>query len=116
MAITMDGIFVNGQKATFRPEDILSGDASAYTEEIGTTVEAWLEANVTGGEQVTDTTLTLPGVPADAKKTGDEIGSLKEDLSNEISEINDWTLFVNPLHNIISIRFIPCHLQRYEKA
>ena len=82
MAITMDGIFVNGQKATFHPEDILSGDASVYTEEIGTAVEEWLEENVTGGEQVTDTTLTLPGVPADAKKTGDEIGALKEDLSD----------------------------------
>lgn len=77
----MDGIFVNGQKATFRPEDILSGDASAYTEEIGTAVEAWMEENVTGGEQVTDTTLTLPGVPADAEKVGDELSGVKEDLS-----------------------------------
>lgn len=81
MAVTMDGIFVNGEKATFRPEDILSGDASAYTEEIGAAVEAWMEENVTGGEQVTDTTLTLPGVPADAKVTGDKFGELKEDLS-----------------------------------
>lgn len=81
MAITMDGIFVNGQKATFRPEDILNGDASAYTQEIGTAVEAWMEENVTGGEQVTDTTLTLPGVPADAEATGDEINSLKEELT-----------------------------------
>lgn len=87
MAITLDGIFVNGQKATFHPEDILSGDASAYTEEIGTAVEAWMEENVTGGEQVTDTTLTLPGVPADAKKTGDEISSLKEDLNAVEAEI-----------------------------
>lgn len=85
MAITMDGIFVNGQKATFRPEDILSGDASAYTEEIGTAVEAWMEQNVTGGEQVTDTTLSLPGVPADAEVTGNKIDELKEDL-NEITE------------------------------
>lgn len=81
MAITMDGIFVNGQKVTFAPENILTGDASAYTQEIGTAVEAWMEENVTGGEQVTDTTLTLPGVPADAKKTGDEIEALKEDLN-----------------------------------
>ena len=43
MAITMDGIFVNGQKVTFHPENILSGDASAYTEEIGTAVEEWME-------------------------------------------------------------------------
>lgn len=81
MSVTLDGIYVDGQKATFHPEDILTGDASAYTEEIGTAVNAWMEENVTGGEQVTDTTLTLPGVPADAKVTGDEIGALKEDLS-----------------------------------
>lgn len=94
MAITMDGIFVNGQKVTFAPEDILSADASAYTEEIGTAVEEWLEENVTGGEQVTDTTLTLPGVPADAKKTGDEIGALKEELIATIGMYKkqfDWS-------------------------
>ena len=82
MAITMDGIFVNGQKVTFHPENILSGDASVYTEEIGTAVEAWMEENVTGGEQVTDTTLTLPGVPADAEVTGNKIDELKEDFSD----------------------------------
>ena len=49
MAITMDGIFVNGQKVTFHPENILSGDATVYTEEIGTAVEEWMEENVTGG-------------------------------------------------------------------
>lgn len=89
MAITMDGIFVNGQKVTFQPENILSGDASAYTEEIGTAVEEWLEENVTGGEQVTDTTLTLPGVPADAEKVGDEIASVKEDFE-DITEGIDY--------------------------
>lgn len=93
MAVIMDGIYVNGQKATFRPEDILSGDASAYTEEIGTAVEEWMEENVTGGEQVTDTTLTLPGVPADAKKVGDEISDLKEDLN---ANLLDYIDIVNP--------------------
>lgn len=87
MAVTMDGIFVNGQKVTFAPEDILSGDASAYTQEIGTAVEAWMEENVTGGEQVTDTTLTLPGVPADADVTGDKIDELKEDLNAVYDEL-----------------------------
>lgn len=94
MAITMDGIFVNGQKVTFAPENILSGDASAYTEEIGTAVEAWMEENVTGGEQVTDTTLTLPGVPADSKKTGDEIGALKEDL-NVLSGVGEQVVLTS---------------------
>ena len=86
MAITMDGIFVNGQKVTFHPENILTGDASAYTEEIGTAVEEWMEENVTGGEQVTDTTLTLPGVPADAEATGNKIDELKEDLDPMLDE------------------------------
>lgn len=92
MAITMDGIFVNGQKVTFAPEDILSADPSAYTEQIGEAVEEWMEENVTGGEQVTDTTLTLPGVPADAKVTGDKFGELKKDLTS--------TLDTNPTKNL----------------
>ena len=79
--MAMDGIFVDGIKQYFKPEDILEGDASAYTQKIAESVNAWMEENVTGGEQVTDTTLSLAGVPADAKKTGDEISSLKEDLS-----------------------------------
>ena len=81
MSVTMDGLYVDGEKVVFHPEDILTGDPTAYTEEIGTAVNAWMEENVTGGEQVTDTTLTLSGVPADAKVTGDEIGALKEDFS-----------------------------------
>lgn len=98
MAVTLDGIFINGQKATFHPEDILSGDASAYTQEIGTAVEEWLEDNVTGGEQVTDTTLTLPGVPADAEKVGDEISALKEELNDTFNKVpapNTFTITIN---------------------
>lgn len=97
MAIMMDGIFVNGQKVTFAPENILSGDASAYTEEIGTAVEEWLEENVTGGEQVTDTTLTLPGVPADAKVTGNKIGTLSEATRNlvDVTKISGTNITVS---------------------
>ena len=40
---------------------------------------------------LTDTTLTLPGVPADAKATRDEIGALKEDLANYNSPYFNWT-------------------------
>lgn len=98
MSVTLDGIYVDGQKATFHPEDILTGDASAYTEEIGTAVNAWMEENVTGGEQVTDTTLTLSGVPADAKVTGDEIGGLKEDLSISMGAI-PYKGGINTLNN-----------------
>lgn len=80
--MAMDGIFVDGIKQYFKPEDILESDASAYTQQIAESVNDWLEENVTGGEQVTDTTLTLSGVPADAKVTGDEIAGLKEDLTD----------------------------------
>lgn len=81
MSITYDGIYIDGEKAKFRPEDILEGDASAYTEEIGESVTAWLDENVTSGETlVVDNTLTISGAAADAKVTGDEIASLKEDL------------------------------------
>lgn len=38
-----------------------------------------------------DTTLSLPGVPADAKKTGDEITELKEDLSDLEDYVTDAT-------------------------
>lgn len=79
--MAMDGIFVDGVKQYFKPEDILESDASAYTEQIAESVNDWLKENVTGGEQVTDTTLTLSGVPADAKATGDEIGALKNNLN-----------------------------------
>lgn len=81
--MAMDGIFVDGVKQFFKPEDILETDASAYTQKIAESVNAWMEENVTGGEQVTDTTLSLAGVPADAKVTGDEIGALKEDLNSQ---------------------------------
>lgn len=91
MAITMDGIFVNGQKALFRPEDIIDGDASAYAEAIGSAVGEWMEENVTGGEQVTDTTLTLPGVPADSKVAGAAINSLQKSIIFPTLTSSDFT-------------------------
>lgn len=50
---------------------------------------AWTDGGVYNAAAVnTDTTLTLSGVPADAKATGDAIDSLKGDLSN-FGAVND---------------------------
>lgn len=47
---------------------------------------AWADGGVYNSVAVqTDKTLTVPDMPADAKATGDEIGALKEDLSDKLS-------------------------------
>jgi hypothetical protein len=78
----MEGIFINGEKAKFHPEDILDTNASQYTEEIGTATKEWLSENLTPESAgVVDKTLSIEGAAADAKETGDRINELKSDLS-----------------------------------
>lgn len=78
-----EGIFINGEKVTFNPENILTGDISTYTEQIGEAIQDWLDEHLEpGGSVPIDDTLTISGAAADAKKTGDEITALKEDLNN----------------------------------
>ena len=80
----MEGIFINGEKAKFHPEDILDTDASQYTEEIGESVTAYLTEHLTNPP--IDTSLSIAGAAADAKETGDEISQLKSekiDISGE---------------------------------
>lgn len=49
---------------------------------------AWVSGGVYQAAAVeTDTTLTMPGEPADAKATGDAIADLKSDLSNAINHL-----------------------------
>lgn len=50
---------------------------------VGDAVSDWLEDNVTptGSAVLVDSTLTISGAAADAKKTGDEISDLKSELS-----------------------------------
>lgn len=77
----MEGIFINGEKAKFHPEDILDTDASQYTEEIGESVTAYLTEHITNpSNPPIDTSLSIAGAAADAKETGDKISELKEDL------------------------------------
>lgn len=82
----MEGIFINGEKAKFHPEDILDTDASQYTEEIGESVTAYLTEHLTNpSNPPIDTSLSIAGAAADAKETGDKISELKEDL-NKVTE------------------------------
>ena len=79
----MEGIFINGEKAKFHPEDILDTDASQYTEEIGESVTAYLTEHLTNpSNPPIDTSLSIAGAAADAKKTGDELTQLKSDLTD----------------------------------
>lgn len=51
---------------------------------VGDTVTTWLTEHVdpVGSAVVVDNTLTIQGAAADAKKTGDEISGLKEDIND----------------------------------
>lgn len=57
---------------------------------IGDTVTTWLNDHVTptGSAVVVDNTLTIEGAAADAKKTGDEISGLKEDIMQLDSDLD----------------------------
>ena len=54
-------------------------------------VTEWLDANVdpTGSAVTVDSSLTIAGSAADAKKTGDELSNLKSDLSGLIDDAFD---------------------------
>lgn len=89
----MEGIFINGEKAKFHPEDILDTDASQYTEEIGESVTAYLTEHITNpSNPPIDTSLSIAGAAADAKETGDKISELKEEL-NVSSDFYDSLLY-----------------------
>lgn len=59
---------------------------------VGEYVSDWLNEHVdpVGSAVVVDDTLSIEGAAADAKKTGDELTSLKEDLSNTEEELWSW--------------------------
>lgn len=80
--MVLDGIYVNGEKAKFNPEDILSRELPDYSEQVAQTTRDWLDENVSGGETIAvDASLLIEGAGADAKKVGDTFEALNEDLS-----------------------------------
>ena len=95
----MEGIFINGEKAKFHPEDILDTDASQYTEEIGESVTAYLTEHITNpSNPPIDTSLSIAGAAADGKKTGDELNKLK-DLTNSLGYGVEKTFNVTSDHD-----------------
>lgn len=107
----MEGIFINGEKAKFHPEDILDTDASQYTEEIGESVTAYLTEHLTNpSNPPIDTSLSIAGAAADAKETGDQINQVKSELSTEetarINAINGELTARKNADNILSINKI----------
>ena len=105
----MEGIFINGEKAKFHPEDILDTDASQYTEEIGESVTAYLTEHITNpSNPPIDTSLSIAGAAADAKKTGDKLTQLKSDLSDRNASIK----FVrNLVFSVVSGYFVSKNTQ-----
>lgn len=85
--MVLDGIYVDGEKAKFNPEDILSGSIPDYSDKVVEAVEAWLEENISGGETIAvDNTLTVAGAAADAKATGDKITNVKDGALRSIRD------------------------------
>ena len=81
--MALDGLWVDGVQQKFRPEDILDGDISAYTEPLVDAVETWMDENIEpGAAAVIDKTLTIDGAAADAKVVGDELADVKRDLND----------------------------------
>lgn len=58
----------------------IEGKITDQDEEIVAAVNAWLEDNFSGDYAVTDKTLTVSGMAADAKASGDRIGQLKSEF------------------------------------
>lgn len=64
------------------------GGGSVSPEDIATAVAAYLDEHLTNPTSPpVDTSLAIAGAAADAKKTGDEIGDLKEDLTQISAQI-----------------------------
>ena len=80
---TMEGLYINGEKAKFLPENIIEGDVGAYAEAVGAGVEAWMDEHLDpAGSVVIDKNLSIEGAAADAKATGDAVNELKSALNN----------------------------------
>ena len=81
--MALDGLWVDGVQQKFRPEDILDGDISAYTEPLVDAIETWMDENIEpGAAAVIDKTLTIEGATADAKVVGDKLTGVKRELTD----------------------------------
>lgn len=73
---------ISGQILRTNGDGTTVWDNAATEEEISESVSSWLEDNISGGETIAvDSSLTVQGAAADAKKTGDEITSLKSEIN-----------------------------------
>ena len=68
--------------------------ASVDPEELTSIVTAWLAENIHDGA-VVDTSLSVAGAAAESKKTGEEIGQLKEDLTQLSDTIGSYFALSN---------------------
>lgn len=69
--------------------DLQSNLEEYLVQNAGRIVTEWLDEHVTpgGSTVVIDDTLTIQGAAADAKKTGDELSTLKEDFDDALSPV-----------------------------
>lgn len=71
-------------------------DASVDPTVIESIVTAWLEENIhDGSAAIVDSSLTIAGAAADAKKTGDELSSVKENLNQVEGDVNSLKQYEN---------------------
>lgn len=77
-----------------------SQSATDASESATSAAESATQAEEAAASFVTDPTLSITGKAADAKATGDEISSIKDDLG-ELTTINTYLEYINPSENLI---------------
>ena len=88
-------------------EDIMGGET--ITEVISPVISDWLEDNMTNpSNPAIDTSLTVSGAAADAKKVGDELADLNEALT-DIQEYLDIDI-----QNLFNVQFSTTHVSNWQ--
>lgn len=77
------------QKQNFVNGEVLSASQLNHIEQGIVDVESAVNENKTAVDKIIDPTLSLSGKAADAKKTGDKIGQLKEDILDTVINLID---------------------------
>lgn len=89
-----------GDNATLSDSDLsLIQEAidSTIPANIADAVQDWMDDNLAPSQWVIDSTLSIAGAAADAKKTGDGLNELKTDIQ-QINELNDEKIIVYPIN------------------